>query len=46
VLSLAVIVLVLVRKTLESIKGDLLFKEAGTSVFVPYVDYIPTLPFE
>ncbi len=33
-------------KTLESIHGDDPFREAGTRVFCPYVNYIPTHPFE
>ncbi|MEK0426169.1 MAG: hypothetical protein RJB11_2260, partial [Planctomycetota bacterium] len=33
-------------KTRESIQGDRLFKEAGTPVFGPNVNYIPIRPFE
>jgi len=33
-------------KTRESIQGDRLFKEAGTPVFGPNINYIPIRPFE
>jgi hypothetical protein len=33
-------------KMLESIQGTHLFKEAGTLVFGPYVNYVSTCPFE
>jgi hypothetical protein len=46
VLSFAVLVLVLVLETLESIQGDHLFKEAGTPEFGLYVNNIPIHPFE
>jgi hypothetical protein len=33
-------------KTLESIQGDRLLEESGTSIFGPFTNEIPILPFE